>query len=240
MDAIMELVSDIVRLPLIWLVLTVAAFQVGLRLNRAAAGLAVVNPVLIALPRLICAVLALGVDYDSYVAQGGGLGAAVLGPATVALAVPLYNNAGRVRRAVLPMIAAVVVGGASAAASAFALAWLLQAPGDVASTIAVKSVTAPIAIGVAEQVGGIPSLAAAFAVMTGVAGTMLAPCLLRRSGIRSWEATGLAAGVTAHGQATARMLTLDEAAGAFASVGMGLNALCTAIWLPFVAAFLVS
>lgn len=187
------------------------------------------NPVLIAVMLLIATLVALDMNYATYIEEGGGLVAAVLGPATVALAVPLYNNACHLRRAMLPLACAVLTGGLAAAISAYAIAWLLGAPDAVLRTIAVKSVTAPIAIGVAEEIGGIPPLAAAFAVLTGVAGTMLATWVLHHAGVRSWEAQGLAAGVTAHGQGTARMLTLNETAGAFSSLGMGLNALLTAI-----------
>ncbi len=223
-------------MPMIWLLVTVGAFQIGVRLNQACRGCAIVNPVLIAMTAVIALLLALGVDYASYLANGGSLVAAVLGPATVALAVPLYGNARRIGRAMAPLACAVLVGGIVAAATAFALAWLLGAPEAVLRSIAVKSVTAPIAIGVAEQIGGIASLAAAFAVLTGVAGCILSPWLLHRIGVTSPESVGLATGVTSHGQGTARMLSMDETAGAFASVGMGANALATAIWLPLVIA----
>lgn len=239
MNILPPLSSGLENLPLIWLIATIGAYQFGVWLNRVGGGMPIINPVLIAMALLISALVALDIDYATYVGEGGGLVAAALGPATVALAVPLYNNARHVRRAMMPLICAVLAGGLAAAGSAYAIAWLFGAPDAVLRTIAVKSVTAPIAIGVAEEIGGIPSLAAAFAVLTGVAGTMLATSLLRRAGIRSWAAQGLAAGVTAHGQGTARMLALNETAGAFSSVGMGLNALLTAIWLPALVAVLL-
>lgn len=220
--------------PLVWLIATVGAYQLGVWLNRTGGGNPVINPVLIAMALIITALAAFEVDYARYLDEGGGLVAAILGPATVALAVPLYKNARQVRRTMLPLLCGVAVGGMAAAATGFALAWLLGAPDIVLRSIAVKSVTAPIAVGVAEEIGGLASLAAAFAVLTGVAGTVMATSLLSRAGMRSWEAQGLAAGVTAHGQGTARMLALNETAGAFSSVGMGLNALLTAIWLPAV------
>jgi putative effector of murein hydrolase len=224
--------ATIAGLPLIWLVASLTAFQCGIWLNRACGGVAVVNPVLIAIALVICALFALDVDYPAYIAGGGGLVAALLGPATVALAVPLYNNVRKVRRAMLPLICAVALGGLVAAGSAYGLAWLLGAPETILKTIVVKSVTAPIAMGVAEEIGGVASLAAAFAVLTGMTGTVMSAWLLRRAGVRSLEAVGLATGVTAHGQGTAQMLALNETAGAFSTVGMGANALLTAIWLP--------
>jgi predicted murein hydrolase (TIGR00659 family) len=238
MNLTLPLYTAFSTLPLVWLIATIGAFQLGTWLNRRGGGMPIINPVLIAMTLVICTLLALDVDYSTYLREGGRLVGAVLGPATVALAVPLYNNARQVRRALLPLTCAVLVGGVVAAGSAFALAWCLGAPEIVLRSIVVKSVTAPIAIGVAEEIGGLPSLAAAFAVLTGVAGTVMATSLLGLAGIRSLRAQGLAAGVTAHGQGTARMLALDETAGAFSSVGMGLNALLTAIWLPALIAVL--
>lgn len=218
-------------LPLVWLVATIAAFQIGTLLNRLSGGLPIVNPVLIAMTLLIGALLVTNVDY-AILQEGGGLVASILGPATVALAVPLYNNARHVGRSILPIICAVLVGGAVAAGTAFGIAWVLGAPDPVLRSIALKSVTAPIAIGISEQIGGVASLAAAFAVLTGVTGTVIATYLLQRAGVSCWRAQGLAMGVTAHGQGTARMLTLNETGAAFSTVGMGLNAFLTAIWLP--------
>jgi predicted murein hydrolase (TIGR00659 family) len=224
---------------LLWLVATLAAFQLGVWLNRRCGGIAVVNPVLIAMAVLIAALLISGTDYATYMSGGGSVVGAVLGPATVALAVPLYNNLHHLRRAALPIVAGVLAGGMTAVVSAVGLALWLGGSAEIAKTLAVKSVTAPIAIGVADQIGGLASLAAAFAVLTGVAGTVLSIAVLDRVGIKSWKVRGLATGVTAHGQGTARILSLNETGGAFASLGMGLNALFTALWLPAVVALLV-
>lgn len=232
--------NALVSMPMVWLFVTISAFQIGVRLNRACRGCAIVNPVLVAMALVITLLFAAEVDYASYLEDGGSLVAAVLGPATVALAVPLYGNARRVGRALLPLACAVLVGGAVAAMTAYGLAWLLGAPEALLRSIAVKSVTAPIAIGVAEEIGGVASLAAAFAVLTGVAGCILSPWLLHRIGVTSPEAVGLATGITAHGQGTARMLAMDETAGSFASVGMGANALATALWLPAVVAVVMA
>src|SRR5215204_805037 len=125
-------------LPLVWLVATIAAFQLGTLLNRLSGGLPIINPVLIAMTLLIGALLLFEVDYPTYLREGGGLVGAVLGPATVALAVPLYNNAHHVRRAMLPILCAVIVGGVVAAGTAFCLAWVLGAPDTVLRSIAVK------------------------------------------------------------------------------------------------------
>ena len=237
-DVLATLANALVGMPLVWLLVTVGAFEIGTRLNKACRGYAIVNPVLIAMGLVIALLLASGIDHATYLGNGGGLVAAVLGPATVALAVPLYGNARRVGRAAVPVACAVLVAGMVAAATGFTLAWILGAPDAVLRSIAVKSVTAPIAIGVAEQIGGVASLAAAFAVLTGVTGCILSPWLLHRVGVTSLEAVGLATGFTAHGQGTARMLAMDETAGAFASVGMGANALATAVWLPIAVALL--
>ncbi len=220
--------------PLVWLVLTFAAFHVGVRIHRLAGGWPIASPVLIAVALLIAALAGLGVDYGTYLDQGGGILVAMLGPASVALAVPLYVCARRVRRSAVPLLCAVFAGGIAASASAVALAWLLGASDDILAAISLKSVTAPVAIGIAAEIGAIGAMAAAFAVLTGVCGTVLAAWVPGHARIGSMEALGLAAGVTAHGPGTAHMRALDVQAGQYSCVGTGLNAVLTALWLPAV------
>ena len=224
--------------PLLWLPATLLAFHAGTMLNKRAGGFPLVNPVLIAMLILIGALLATGTDYATYF-EGAKAIHLLLGPATVALAVPLYANFHHILRSALPMGAGIAVGSFIAAGSAAAIAHFLGADDALALTLAVKSITAPIAMGTAEQIGGIPALAAIFAVLTGVTGTVLFPGVLKAMRIKDWRAIGLAAGVTAHGQGTARALAMNETAGAFSGLAMGLNALFTAIWLPILVSFLL-
>jgi predicted murein hydrolase (TIGR00659 family) len=187
--------------------------------------------VLLAAGALVAILLATGTDYHTYF-QGAQFVHFLLGPATVALAVPLYRHLDRVRRSGLAVFVSVVTGSLTAAASAVAIVWALGGSRDSMVSIAPKSVTAPVAMGVAEQLGGLPSLTAALVILTGILGAMLGPPLLQVLRIKDWAAQGLAMGVASHGIGTARALQADEAAGAFAGLAMGLNALATSLLLP--------
>jgi predicted murein hydrolase (TIGR00659 family) len=191
------------------------------------------NPVLFAIASVIAVLLLTGTDYQTYFTTAAWLHF-LLGPATVALAIPLYKNIGEIRRAALAIGTAVTTGAIVASGSAMAIAWSLGASPSVIRSIAPKSVTTPIAIGVSAQIGGIPDLTAVLVVATGVVGALWAPEITLLLGVRSWRARGLAAGVAGHGIATSRMLSMNETAGAFAGLAMGLCGLLTAVLLPLV------
>ncbi|HSM43009.1 MAG TPA: LrgB family protein, partial [Afifellaceae bacterium] len=175
-------------------------------------------------------------DYPVYF-EGAQFVHFLLGPATVALAVPLWRNGAAVRRSLLPIAAALVAGSLTAVASALAVAWLLGAPGPVLASLAPKSVTAPIAMGLAEQLGGIPSLSAVLVIATGILGAVIVTPLMNALRIRDFAARGFAVGVTSHGIGTARAFQVNELAGTFAGIGMGLNGAVTALIVMALVAF---
>lgn len=224
--------------PLLGLVSTLLAWQAALRLSRAMGDRPVANPVLIAIVLLAGLLVATGTPYSTYF-QGGQYIHFLLGPATVALAVPMYAALGSIRRSARAILPAILAGGVTAAGSAILIARALGASRPVALSLAPKSVTTPIAMGVAEQIGGNPSLAAVFVLMTGLAGVIVGPPLLRLLGVVDWRARGLAAGTAAHGLATARILLLNETAGAYGGVAIGLNGIVTAVIVPPLARWLL-
>lgn len=217
--------------PLLHLTLTLAAFQAGSWVYARGRLNPLLNPVLIAVVLIVGALYATGISYDTYF-EGAQFVHFLLGPATVALAIPLYRQFERVRRSALAVLVSIVTGSLSAAASAVAVAWALGAGRDTLISIAPKSVTAPVAMGITERLGGLPSLTAVLVILTGVLGAMLGPPLMNLLRIRDWAARGLAMGTASHGIGTARALQVSELAGAFAGLAMGLNALATAILLP--------
>lgn len=223
--------------PLLHLTLTLAAYLIGARLYRRFNLHPLLNPVLIAVLILVTVLVATDTDYATYF-EGAQFVHFLLGPATVALAIPLYNQIERVRRSVVSLLSALVLGSLSAAGSAAAIAWALGASPQVVASIAPKSVTTPIAMGISEKLGGLPSLTAVLVILTGVLGATLGPILLNLLRIRDWRARGLAIGVGGHGIGTARAMQVNEVAGAFAGLAMGLNALATAILLPLLWAWL--
>lgn len=217
--------------------LTLVCYQFGCWLQKRCNGNPVCNPVLIAIATIVALLTLSGTAYQTYFKSAAWIHF-LLGPATVALAIPLYKNLGEIRRAAVAIGLAVSAGAFTASAGAMAIARALGASHEVILSIAPKSVTTPIAIGVSAQIGGIPELTAVLVVLTGVIGALCAPEITALVGVRCWRARGLAAGVAGHGIATARMLSLDETAGAFSGLAMGLCGLLTAILLPLFARLL--
>ena len=147
---------------------------------------------------------------------------------------PLVRNLGKVRRSALATVATIVVGSTSGALSIVLIAWLFGAHEQLAASLVTKSVTAPVSMSIAPQIGGVPALAALFSVLTGMIGAAFGPSLLDRMGVDDPMQRGLAMGTASHGQGTARMLQESEEAGAFSALAMGLTALTMAVLLPAV------
>ncbi|MEL6435871.1 MAG: LrgB family protein [Pseudomonadota bacterium] len=219
--------------PLLHLTLVLIAYQIGDALHRWSGRTPIVNPVAIAVLLLVAMLAITQTPYDTFF-EGAQFVHFLLGPATVALAVPLYRQFAKVRRHAPTLIISVIAGSAVASASAVLLAWVLGAADDVVLAMAPKSVTAPIAMGITEQLGGLPSLTAVLVILTGIIGAALGPLAMDLARVKRWEARGFAMGTASHGIGTARALQVNEVAGAFAGIAMGLNAIATAILLPIV------
>lgn len=217
--------------PLGWLTATLIAYWIGVRTQRALGGRPYVNPVAIAVVLLVALLLLTGTPYQTYFA-GAQFVHFLLGPATVALAVPLYQNWPAVKRSAIPMIAALLAGTVTAVSSAVGIAWALGASAPSLVSIAPKSVTTPVAMGIAEKLGGIPSLTAVLVILTGIIGAVIATPLLNALGLKDWRARGFAVGIASHGIGTARAFQVNDLAGTFAGIGMALNALATAVLVP--------
>jgi predicted murein hydrolase (TIGR00659 family) len=217
--------------PLAGLTITLVAYQIGVWLYERCGRLPVVNPVLIAVLLISGILMTSGVKYPDYF-DGAQFVHFLLGPATVALAIPLYNQFDEVRRSAPALFAALIVGSLTAAGSAVGIGWLLGASEQTLVSMAPKSITSPIAMGVSEQLGGLPSLTAVFVILTGIVGATFGSWLLNRVGVTDWRARGFAIGIASHGMGTARALQVNEVAGAFSGLAMGLNGLATAILLP--------
>jgi predicted murein hydrolase (TIGR00659 family) len=217
--------------PLLTLTLTLVAYQGGIWLYNKSGNNPLVNPVLIAVLAIVALLAVTGTDYRTYF-DGAQFIHFLLGPATVALAIPLYRQIQRVRKSWLAIAVTVIFGSLTAAVTSVGIAWLLGASRLTLLSIAPKSVTTPVAMGIAEQLGGLPTLTAVVVILTGITGAMTASGLLKLVRIRDARASGLAIGIAAHGIGTARAFQISEVAGAFSGLAMGLNALATAILLP--------
>ncbi|MGG5808670.1 LrgB family protein [Falsiroseomonas sp. CW058] len=237
MSGLAEIWVYLAQEPLAALTATLLAWLAALRVHRACGRHPLANPVLIAVALLAGALLAAGIDYRAYFA-GAQFVHFLLGPATVALAIPLHRHFALVRASALAAVVSVVAGGAFAALAGLACALALGAAPEVTASLAPRSVTTPVAMGIAERIGGLPSLTAVVVILSGIVGAALGPLVLDLAGVRDWRARGLAIGTAAHGIGTARALGVNATAGAFSGLAMGLNALATALLLPLLWALL--
>ncbi len=217
--------------PLLGLTLTLVAYQCAWWIHRRCNFSPLANPVLIAVATLVTLLLATGTPYQTYF-DGAQFVHFLLGPATVALAVPLYQQFGRVKAMLLPVIGGLIAGSLTAAVSAVLIARLFGASLATQLSLAPKSVTTPIAMGVAERLGGIPSLTAVLVIATGILGAVGARYLFDFMRVRDTAIRGFALGVASHGIGTARAFQVSETTGAFAALAMGMNGLLTALLLP--------
>ena len=156
----------------------------------------------------------------------------LLGPAVVALGWPLWQRRAQLRQRGLALLAAALVGGSVAALSAVAIGWALGLPAELLRTLVPKSVTAPVAMGIADQIGGIPALAAMFALLTGLVGALSAKYLFDALRIREPEVRGFALGTTSHGLGAARAMQVHPDAGAYAGMALGVQALLASLLIP--------
>ncbi|MCU1691046.1 MAG: hypothetical protein JWM64_137 [Frankiales bacterium] len=210
---------------------TVGAYQLALVLAARLGRPALLNPVLLAVVLVGGTLLLTGTDYDDYSAAAQPL-SVLLGPATVALAVPLHRQRARVRAAAVPLLAGLVVGVTAAVGTALLVPRLLGAPEVLVLSLAPKSATTPVAIALSQDAGGSPALTAALVILTGIGVAVAGPWLLDLLRVRDPAARGFAMGIAGHGIATARALQDGEQPGAFAGLGIGLGALGTSVVLP--------
>lgn len=191
------------------------------------------NPVLWSVVGIGALLVATGTAYQSYFA-GAQFVHVLLGPAVVALAWPLWQRRSELRSRGVALVAAALLGGLAAAGSAVGLGWLFGMPADLLLSLAPKSVTAPVAMGIAQRLGGVPALAAVFAVLTGMVGALSAKYLFDLLRIDAWAVRGFALGTASHGIGAARALQVDADAGAYAGLALGLQVLLSSLLLPLI------
>ena len=233
MDEFVQLWVYLSSTPLFGLTATLVVYVLAQALYERVDRAPWANPVLWSVLCLGAVLLATGTAYPTYFA-GAQFIHVLLGPAVVALGWPLWQRRAEVRRNGVALVAAALLGGVAAAASAVALAWLFGMPPDVLRSLAPKSVTAPVAMGIAERIGGVPALAAVFAVITGMVGALSGKLLFAALRIDSWAVRGFALGTASHGIGAARALQVHADAGAYAGLALGLQVLLASLLMPLV------
>ena len=224
--------------PLVGLTSTLVVYLLALAFYQRVGQAPWANPVLWSIVGLGAVLLISGVPYPSYFA-GAQFIHVLLGPAVVALGVPLWERRTTLASSWGRFLVAGLIGGTAAAASAVLLGWAVGLPGDLLRSLAPKSVTAPVAMGVAQSIGGVPALAAVFAVLTGLVGALSGRALFRLMGMSEsrldWMARGFAMGTSAHGLGAARALQVNADAGAYAGLALGLQVLLGSLIIPLIA-----
>lgn len=217
--------------PLLWLTATLLAYQLAVMIHVRLRYSSLANPVVIAIVLLVLILTLTGTPYQSYF-DGAQFVHFLLGPATVALAIPLYQQVAKLRRHWVAFLVGALAGCATAVVTAMGIAWLLGASPAIVMSLAPKSVTTPIAMGIAEKIGGLPSLTAVLVLITGIIGATLAHGIFKLIGVADHSIRGFAMGVTSHGLGTASAFQVSEEMGAFAGLAMGVSGALTALLLP--------
>ena len=230
-ESIFELWVYLAATPLAGLTITLVAYVTGYAIYTKANLHPLANPVLIAVIAIVTCLRVGDVAYGTYFA-GAQFVHFLLGPAVVGLAVPLARAWPTVRRLAVPVAGTLALGSAVALATAVGIAWALGASPETLASLAPKSVTAPIAMGIAERIGGVAALAAVFAVATGIIGAALGKFVFDAVGVRDWRARGFALGLAAHGIGTARAFQVNPEAGTYAGLAFGMHGALAAFVLP--------
>lgn len=225
--------------PLFGILLTLAAMVLSRWIAARTGHAPLANPILIAIALVGGTLLITGIDYDTYLA-GAALFSLLLGPATVALAIPLYREARRIADAAVMILPAVLAGSLAAMVVALLVTRWLGGGEELALSMAPKSATTPVSIAAAEAIGGIGSLAAVFTLCAGILGALIGPELMSLLRVRDPRLRGLGLGVGAHAIVTARLLRQEPQAAAFSALALAITALVTGAVLPFLAPALLA
>jgi predicted murein hydrolase (TIGR00659 family) len=224
--------------PLLWLSVTLLVYAVADSISLWTHRHPLANPVLHSMWIIGVFLRLTNTSYTTYFG-GAQFVHFLLGPATVALAVPLYENRKVVLSAILPMLVALAAGSITAVVSVVLLAEAAGLPREVVLSMAPKSVTAGVAMGISESLHADPSLTAVAVILTGIMGAITVTPLMNRMRITDFRARGFAVGIAAHGIGTARAFQVDAVAGVFAGIAMSLNALVTSLLVPLAVTLLL-
>jgi predicted murein hydrolase (TIGR00659 family) len=219
--------------PLLWLSLTLGAYLVAVAVNERCNKMPLLNPTLLAITLVVVVLTATGTSYKRYF-DGAQFVHFLLGPAIVAMAIPLYRHTEMIRKSAGALFAGLGIGCATAILSSVLLTRALGGGRELWLSMAPKSATAAISMAVSGKIGGVPALTAVLTISTGITGACLASYVLRLVGVKEWHARGFAMGLSSHGIATARAFQENEIAGTFAGLAMALNGIATAAFVPLI------
>ena len=233
-DTIIELYHALENNPVLWMALTLSAYIFGQHLFRLTRFNPLFSPIIVAVVSIMILLLVLNIDYNTYF-SGAGFIHFLLGPATVVLAVPLFEQRRKLVRLWLPITVSLLVGSVVAILSVVTLGWAFGIRSDTLISLIPKSVTTPIAMGISAELGGLPDLTACLVVLTGILGSLIGRPLFRLFKIEDETVRGLSLGLSAHGMGTSAAFQISNRAGAFSGLAMGLTGILTAFLAPLLA-----
>lgn len=231
MNEFLENIRPYLSTEVFLLALVLGAFYLGIIIYQKTK-ITLLQPLLTAMVIIIPFLLITDIDYQIFY-QNTRILNFMLGPSVVALGYVLYEQIGHIKGNVVSILTAVFTGSVVGIASVVLIAKVLGADKMLMASLAPKSVTTPIAISLAEQTGGVPALAAAFVVICGIFGGLVGPIVLRRIGIKSKIAKGLAMGSASHALGTARAMEMGALEGAISGLAIGIMGIMTALLIPF-------
>lgn len=217
-------------------VVSIAGYAAGVFLKKKFK-FALLNPLLVSTMLVITLLLILGVDYKSY-NVGGQYISYFLTPATVCLAIPLYQQLHLLKKYKKAVILGILAGVLSSLGSVLGLSYLFGLTHQQYVTLIPKSITTAIGMGVSQEIGGVPTITVACIVITGIFGNIFAQSLCRLFKIKDPIAQGLAIGTSAHALGTAKALELGEVQGAMSSLSIVVAGLLTVVGASFFAMLL--
>lgn len=217
--------------PVVLLTATLAAYEIGAAVYRRSNFFPLLHPAIVGALLIAALLSVIGIDYTTY-ADGTLVLRWLLGTATVALAIPLYRHVSLIRELAIPIAVTVVLGAAVGALSVVGIAWLGGCDHEILLSLAPKSVTTPIAIGISRELGGIVELTNGAVLITAATGVTVAPWLFRLLRIGDARVQGVALGIAAHALGAARAFETNTVTGAFASLSLCLTGIVSAIAIP--------
>lgn len=229
-----ELWQHFAHEDIFWLGLTLSVYLFGHFLYRKSNFFPLLSPIIVTVVSLILILVATDTPYETYF-DGAQTIHLLLGPATVALAIPLFDQRARLIRLFVPLAAGLLVGSVVAILSVVVIGVACGLSHETLLSMVPKSVTTPIAMGISEALGGMPDLTAALVVITGIFGSVVGKTFFRLIRVSSDTARGVALGVSAHGMGTSAAFSLSPRAGAFSGLAMGITGLLTAFLAPYIA-----
>jgi predicted murein hydrolase (TIGR00659 family) len=233
----MTLVEYISTTNLIWLIITIGVFQIGIILYERSSKALLLQPIFLTYIVVLLLLLVSDTRYEHYY-KSVELIDFLLGPATVALAIPLYHNLKLIKKLFLPVVMTLIIGSSVSIILGCGLLFIFGASSEVILSMTTKSITAAIAIITSEQIGAVPSLAVSFVIITGITGAVFGTLVFKIFKIKYDESKGFALGIVSHGIGTSRAIEISEKAGAFSALAMGLGGIFVSIILPIVIHFI--